>query len=100
LHIEVPIMLVTIRQLQYVISVAEAGSFSKASSLIHAEQSTVIQQVRLLEDRLGIEIFERKKSPITPTPEGEEIIKKAVYIIEKVEELIKPFKAKPTATSN
>jgi DNA-binding transcriptional LysR family regulator len=87
-------MLVTLRQLQYVIAVAEEGSFSKAAETVHAEQSTVSQQIKTLEDRLGIEIFNRKSTPISITPEGEEVVKKAVYIITKVEELIQPFKAK------
>ena len=57
-------MLVTLRQLQYVIAVAETGSFSKAADLVAAEQSTVSQQIRVLEDRLGVDIFDRKGLPI------------------------------------
>lgn len=89
-------MLVTLRQLQYVIAVSETGSFSKAAESVHAEQSTVSQQVKAMEERLNVEIFNRKTNPITLTHEGEQIVAQALYIIEKVEELIKPFKAKTT----
>ena len=88
-------MLVTLRQLQYVIAVAETGSFSKAAELCHAEQSTISQQVKTMEEKLGVQIFDRQSLPVRITREGEEIISKARYIIDKVEELILPFKAKP-----
>ncbi len=85
-------MLVTLRQLQYVIAVAESGSFSKAAEMVHAEQSTVSQQVRSLEEKLGVVLINRDNLPVRLTPEGEEVVKQAKDIIEKVEELIKPFK--------
>lgn len=88
-------MLVTLRQLQYAIAVAETGSFSKAADLVHAEQSTVSQQIRVMEDRLGINIFDRSTLPVTVTPEGATVIEQARHIIEKVEELLQPFKANP-----
>jgi LysR family hydrogen peroxide-inducible transcriptional activator len=88
-------MLVTLRQLQYVIAVSETGSFSKAADMVSAEQSTVSQQVRVLEDRLGIAIFDRKSLPVRLTPEGEKIVEQAREIMDKVEDMLKPFKIKP-----
>ena len=88
-------MLVTLRQLQYVIAVAETGSFSKAADLVAAEQSTVSQQIRVLEDRLGVDIFDRKGLPIKLTHEGEQITVQAKEIISRVETMLKPFKSKP-----
>ncbi len=86
-------MLVTLRQLQYIVAVAEQKSFSKGAEACFAEQSTVSHQVKLVEDRLGIHIFKKKTQPIEVTPEGEEIVKQAKNILEKVEELVRPFKA-------
>lgn len=88
-------MLVTLRQLQYIIAVAETGSFSKAADLVAAEQSTVSQQIRVLEDRLGITIFDRKSLPVKLTPDGEKIVAQARGIIDQVEEMLLPFKNKP-----
>ncbi|MBI1221402.1 MAG: LysR family transcriptional regulator [Bacteroidetes bacterium] len=85
-------MLVTLRQLQYVIAVAETGSFSKAADHCAAEQSTVSQQVKAMEDRLGVTLFDRSKQPITATAEGKKVVEQAREIIDKVEVLIKPFK--------
>ena len=85
-------MLVTLRQMQYIIAVAENGSFSKAAEICFAEQSTVSQQVKTFEERLGVLIFQRNTIPVKVTPEGEEIVRQSKEIVAKVEELIKPFK--------
>jgi LysR family hydrogen peroxide-inducible transcriptional activator len=86
-------MLVTIRQLQYIVSVADHKSFSKGAEACFAEQSTVSHQVKLVEERLGIHIFKKKSQPIEVTTEGVEVVKQAREILEKVEELIRPFKS-------
>jgi len=88
-------MLVTLRQLQYIVAVSETGSFSKAAGLVAAEQSTVSQQIKLLENRLGVAIFERKNLPVRLTAEGEGIVLQAKEIIDKVENMLQPFKTKP-----
>jgi LysR family hydrogen peroxide-inducible transcriptional activator len=85
-------MLVTLRQLQYVIAIADTGSFSKAADICCAEQSTVSQQVKTMEEKLGVTIFDRNSLPVKLTNEGKEIVDKARYIILKVEELLEPFK--------
>lgn len=85
-------MLVTLRQLQYVIAIADSGSFSKAADICCAEQSTVSQQVKTMEEKLGVTIFDRNSLPVKLTTEGKEIVEKARYIILKVEELLEPFK--------
>lgn len=88
-------MLVTLRQLQYVIAVAETGSFSKAADICAAEQSTVSQQVKVLEDRLGKALFDRSRQPITTTEDGILVVSQAKEIVEKVEELLRPFRKGP-----
>ncbi len=85
-------MLVTLRQLQYIVAVADHKSFSKGAESCFAEQSTVSHQVKLVEERLGIHIFKKKSQPIEVTTEGIEVIRQAKEILEKVEELIRPFK--------
>jgi DNA-binding transcriptional LysR family regulator len=85
-------MLVTLRQLQYAVAVADTGSFSKAAELCFADQSTVSQQVKVLEDRLGVQIFNRERYPLKLNSEGEAIINQAREILDKVDILIRPFK--------
>ena len=85
-------MLITLRQLQYAVAVADTGSFSKAAELCFADQSTVSQQVKVLEDRLGVQIFNRERYPLKLNSEGEAIINQAREILDKVDILIRPFK--------
>lgn len=85
-------MLVTLRQLQYAVAVAETGSFSKAAKLCHAEQSTISQQIRTLEQNLNIQIFDRTAIPVKITDPGSALIEQAKSILEKVDNLTLPFR--------
>ena len=87
-------MVVTLRQMQYVISVAKLGSFSKAADECSADQSTVSQQIKTFEDRMNVEIFDRTSIPITVTPAGKEIVEQCKKIVVQVDEMIAPFKKK------
>jgi LysR family hydrogen peroxide-inducible transcriptional activator len=86
-------MFVTLRQLQYIVAVADHQSFSKGAESCHAEQSTVSHQIKQVEERLGVQIFKKKAQPIETTPEGVEVVKQARTILAQVEELIRPFKS-------
>ncbi|MFQ3576809.1 MAG: LysR family transcriptional regulator [Cytophagales bacterium] len=85
-------MIITLRQMQYAIAVAETGSFSKAAEICFADQSTVSQQIKTFEDKLGVQLFDRTTLPVKVTEEGDEIISQSREIIQKVEDLIAPFK--------
>ena len=87
-------MVVTLRQMQYVISVARLGSFSKAADECSADQSTVSHQIKTFEDRMNVEIFDRTSIPITVTPAGKEIVEQCEKIVGQVDEMIAPFKKK------
>jgi LysR family hydrogen peroxide-inducible transcriptional activator len=85
-------MIVTLRQMQYVVSVAKQGSFSKAAEECSADQSTVSQQIKTFEERLRISIFDRNTLPVTITKEGQEVVSQCEAIINQVDQLIQPFK--------
>ena len=80
--------------MQYVISVAKHGSFSKAADECAADQSTVSQQIKTFEDRMNTNIFDRSTLPITVTEKGKEIVLQCEMIISQVEDMIAPFKKK------
>jgi len=60
-------VLVTLRQLQSVILVANCGSFSKASETCSAEQSTLCLQVNTKEEKQGLQLLIRDSIPILTT---------------------------------
>ena len=59
------------RQLRYFVKIVEAGSFSRAATLIHVAQPALSQQIHELEDRLGVTLLRRSARGVTPTAAGE-----------------------------
>ncbi|MFC4277507.1 LysR substrate-binding domain-containing protein [Achromobacter aloeverae] len=55
-------------------SVVDAGGFTRAGERVHRTQSTVSQQIRKLEDRLGCVLFTREGRQIRLTAEGERLL--------------------------
>src|SRR3982074_346150 len=49
---------------------ARTGSFVKAADELHVSPAAVSRMVHLLEDRLGLPLFERKANRLEPTPAG------------------------------
>ncbi len=52
----------TTRQMEYIIAIADAGSFSKAAKLLFTSQSSLSQYVLKLEAELGTQLFDRTSS--------------------------------------
>ena len=49
----------TLRQLQFLVALGEAGSFSRAAEACHVTQPTLSAGIRELEDLLGVKLAER-----------------------------------------
>ena len=78
----------TLTQLEYILAVNKFRHFGKAAKSCFVTQPTLSMQLQKLEDELGIVIFDRSKSPILPTPEGELIIDQARVIIREEKRLL------------
>ena len=63
-----------LRDLRYVIAVAELGHFGKAATACHVSQPTLSGQILKLEEELGVAIFERVGKQVRATPVGEQIL--------------------------
>lgn len=75
----------TLTQLKYILAVAEARHFAKASRKCFVSQPTLSTQIQKLEEQLGVLIFDRSRHPITPTLAGEKIIAQARKVIIELE---------------
>jgi LysR family hydrogen peroxide-inducible transcriptional activator len=67
----------TLRQLQYLLAVADSQHFGRAAAAVHVAQPTLSQQLRALEARLGVTLVERGDNPVSLTPVGREIAARA-----------------------
>ena len=59
-----------LRHLRYFITVAEELSFSKAALKLHTAQPSLSQQIKDLEDDIGVQLFHRTKRKVELAEEG------------------------------
>lgn len=76
-----------LQQLQYILAIHEAGSFSEAAEACFVTQSTLSIMVKKLEEELKIQIFDRSHQPIQPTDLGLKIITQASLILREANNL-------------
>jgi len=60
-------------QLQTLVAVAKARSFSKAAEELHVTQSAISQSIKNLENKVGVKLFKRSGKKVVLTPEGEKL---------------------------
>jgi DNA-binding transcriptional LysR family regulator len=75
--------LVELRQLQYLVAVANEGGFTNAAARLMVAQPAISQQIRKLEAELGIELLYRG-GRVRPTPAGEAVLERAKVILAEV----------------
>ena len=65
-----------LHQLAYALAVAEEQSFTRAADRLHLAQPSLSRQVRLLENELGVVLFNRGpgQGPVTLTADGETLL--------------------------
>lgn len=71
-------------QLEYFVSVAELGSFTKAAQKHFVSQTAVTQQIQHLEELLHTQLFDRKKRPVCLTEVGAAFLVDAKAILERM----------------
>jgi LysR family hydrogen peroxide-inducible transcriptional activator len=78
----------SIRQLEYVVAVAETLGFHRAAERCHVSQPTLSAQVQHVEAVLGVRLFERDKRRVLVTPAGAEIVARAKRALVEVADLV------------
>lgn len=77
----------TLRQMQYLIAVAETGKFGDAARQVNVSQPSLSAQIAEMEAGLGVVLIERSSRGALLTPAGEELVRRARAIIRDVEDL-------------
>jgi LysR family transcriptional regulator, hydrogen peroxide-inducible genes activator len=76
---------VNLRDLRYLLAVAEHRHFGRAAEACHVSQPTLSGQLRKLEEELGIVLFERTNKWVVPTEAGERVLAHAARAVEEAD---------------
>ncbi|MEZ5936270.1 MAG: LysR family transcriptional regulator [Alphaproteobacteria bacterium] len=85
--------------LRYVLAVGRQGALSAAARDLGVNHSTVFRRIGLIEERLGVRLFERRRDGCTPTPAGEEAILLAEHMEGDVDRLERRLAGRDTRPS-
>lgn len=77
----------TLQQLHYVLTIADAGSFNKAAEMLYVSQPSLSNAVKDLEKELSISIFHRSGRGVSLTNDGAEFLLYARQVYHEYEQL-------------
>ena len=78
----------TLRELRYLIALADRAHFGRAAEDCHISQPTLSTQIRKLEEYLGVALIERNAKSVSLTPIGEEVVRSARQIVTQADALL------------
>ncbi|WP_306015056.1 hydrogen peroxide-inducible genes activator [Oceanicaulis sp. MMSF_3324] len=78
----------TLRQLTFLLALAEHGSFSRAAEAAHVTQPTLSAGIKELETILGATLVERGARGAALTPAGEAAVSRARIVLTEAEDLV------------
>lgn len=78
----------TLRQLEYVVAIADHGRFSAAARACGVTQPALSAQVARLEAGLGVTLFERRPTGVITTPAGDRVIELARSVLATADEVV------------
>lgn len=77
----------TLRQLEYIVAVAETGRVGSAAKKLNVSQPSLSAQLAEVEADLGVTLFQRGRAGAKVTPIGEEIVRRARQILHELQDL-------------
>lgn len=78
----------SLRDLEYVVAVAEERHFGRAAARCHVSQPALSAQVRKLEDMLSVQLFERTPRGVIVTERGELLIRQSRRMLDEGRRLL------------
>ncbi len=78
----------TLRELRYLVAIAEHRHFGRAAESCHVTQPTLSAQLRKLEDYLGLALIDRSGKQPVPTPAGEQIVERARRLLAEADAIL------------
>ncbi|MFG1480103.1 LysR substrate-binding domain-containing protein [Xanthobacter sp. V4C-4] len=77
----------TLRELQYLIALADHRNFRRAAEACLVSQPTLSMQIRKLEEELGVPLVERAPRKVMLTPAGRDAVERARRILSEVDQM-------------
>jgi DNA-binding transcriptional LysR family regulator len=75
-----------LRQLKYFVQIAETGNFSRAAEALRIAQPSLSQQIKSLEQELGVPLFVRHARGVTATEQGQQLYEHARRILQEIDD--------------
>ena len=75
------------KQLRYITTIAEHGSFTEAASILYVSQPSLSHMVAQIEKQLGVQLFDRSSTPLTLTYAGEIFVRYAEEVLYATNEM-------------
>ncbi len=72
------------RNLRYFVEIVERGSMKRAAESLYVAQPALSQQVKKLEEELGVKLLARSVRGVVPTEAGRELLTRARLILDQV----------------
>jgi LysR family hydrogen peroxide-inducible transcriptional activator len=76
-----------LRDLQYLVALAETRHFGHAAERCHVSQPTLSAQLRKLEEFLGVSLIERRPRRVGLTPAGEAVVERARRMLRDADDI-------------
>lgn len=77
----------TLRQLEYIVAVAETGQVGLAAAQLNVSQPSLSAQLAEVEADLNVTLFQRGRAGAKITPAGEEVVRRARHILHELQDL-------------
>lgn len=78
-----------LNQLEQLVTIAQAGTISKAAEILLISQPALTRSIQRLEEELGVQLFNRKKNKVTLNDNGQLAVQYAKKILNEANQMAK-----------
>lgn len=81
-----------LRQMKYFLAIAREGQVTRAAKILNMEQPPLSRQLKLMEEELGVRLFDRTSKRLTLTDAGELLRQRAEILLAQFDETVREVK--------